>query len=58
MSVCAFNSLPKGEYANLTVVAALSTKSLPITSGMTSLPIKNSYSLTFFDDKSEISLSI
>ena len=51
MSVCAFNSLPNGEYSNLFVVAAFSSKSC---SGKTSLPVKNSYLLTFPDDKAEI----
>ena len=37
MSVCAFNSLPKGEYLNLFIVAAFSSKSF---SGKTSLPVK------------------
>ena len=51
MSVCAFNSLPNSEYSNLFVVAALSSMSF---TGKTSLPVKNSYLLTFPDDKAEI----
>ena len=51
MSVYAFNSLVKYEYSNLFIVAAFSSKSF---SGKTSLPIKNSYLLTFPDYKAEI----
>ena len=51
MSVCAFNSLPKGEYSNLFIVAAFYSKSF---SNKTSLPVKRSYLLTFHDDKVEI----
>ena len=51
MSNCAFNSLPNGEYLNLFIVAAFSSKSF---SGKTSLPVKNSYLLTFPHDKAEI----
>ena len=51
MSVCAFNSLPNREYSNIFIVAAFSIKSF---SGETSLSIKNSYLLTFPDDKDEI----
>ena len=51
MSLCAFNSLPNGEYSNLSIVAAFSSKSF---SGKTSLPVRNSYLLTFSDDKAEI----
>ena len=51
MSVCAFNSLPNGENSNLFIVAAFYSKSF---SGKTSLPAKNSYVLTFPDDKAEI----
>ena len=51
MSVCFFNSLPNGEYSNLLIVAALSSKSF---SGKTSLPFKNTYLLIFPDDKAEI----
>ena len=50
MSVCAFNSLPKGEYSNLFIVAAFSSKNF---SGKTFFLIKNLYSLTF-TDKAEI----
>ena len=51
MSVCAFNSLPKGEYSNLLIVAASSNK--PST-GKTSSSVKNSNLLTFPYDKGEI----
>ena len=51
MSVCAFKYLPLGEYSNLFIVAAFSRKSF---SGKTSLLVKNSYLLTFLDDKAEI----
>ena len=48
ISDCAFNSLSKGEYSNYFIVAAFSSKSF---SGKTSFPVKNSYLLTFPDDK-------
>ena len=51
MSVCAVNSLPKGEYSNLFIVASLSSKSF---SGKIYLPVKNSYLLTFPNNKAEI----
>ena len=51
MSNCFFNSLPNGKYSNLFIVAAFSNKSC---SGKTSFPVKNSYLLTFPDDKAEI----
>ena len=51
MSICAFNSLPKGQYSNLFIVAAFSSKAFL---GKTSLPVKNSYILTFPDDKAGI----
>ena len=51
MSACAFNSLPKSQYSNLFIVAAFTNKSF---SGNTSLPVKNSYLLTFPDDKTEM----
>ena len=51
MSVCTFNSSPKEEYSNLFIVAAFSNGSF---SGKTSLPARNSYLLTFPDDKAEI----
>ena len=51
MSVCAFNSLPKEEYSNHFIAAAFSSKSF---SGKTSLVVKNSYLLTFPNDKAEI----
>ena len=50
MSVCAFNSLPNREYSNLCIVATFSSKSF---SGKTSFSDKNSYLLTFPDDKLE-----
>ena len=50
MSVCAYNSLPNGEYSNLFIVAAFSSKSF---FGKTTLPVKNSF-LTIPDDKAEI----
>ena len=49
--VCSFKSLPNGEYSNILIAAAFSSKSF---SGKTSLPVKNLYSLTFSDDKVEI----
>ena len=51
MSVYVFNSLLNSEYSNLYVVAALSSMSF---TDKTSLPVKNSYLLTFPDDKAEI----
>ena len=51
MSVCAYNSLPKGEYSNIFIVAAFSSKSF---SDKTSLLLKNLNLLTFPDDKAEI----
>ena len=51
MLICAFNSLPKAEYSNLFIIAAFASKSF---SGETFLPVKNSYLLTFPDDKAEI----
>ena len=51
MSVCAFNTSPNCEYSNHFIVATFSNKSF---SGKTSLPFKNSYLLTFPDDKAEI----
>ena len=51
MSVCAFNSLPNGEYSNLFIVSALSGKSF---SGKTFVPVKNPCLLTFLHDKAEI----
>ena len=46
-----FSSLPNREYSNLFNKAAFSSKSF---SGKTSLSVKNSYLLTFLDDKAEI----
>ena len=51
MSVCAFNYFPKGEYSNLLIIAAFSSKSLW---GKPSLLVKNSYLLRFSGDKAEI----
>ena len=51
MSVRAFNSFPKGEYSNLFIAAAFFSKSFY---GKISFPVKNSYLLTFPDDKTEI----
>ena len=51
MSVCASNSLPKGECLNIFIVAAFCSMSF---SGKASLSVKNSYLLTFPDDKAEI----
>ena len=51
MSGCTFNYLPNGEYSNLFIAAAFSSKSF---TGKTSLPVKNSYLLAFSNDKSEI----
>ena len=48
MSVCVFNSLPNREYSNLLIVEGFSSKSF---TGKMSLPVKNSYLLTFLDDK-------
>ena len=44
-TVYAFNSLPNGEYSNLFIVAAFSSKSF---SGKISLSVKNLYLLTLF----------
>ena len=51
MSVCAFNSLPNGEYSNILIAAGFSNKSV---FDKTSFPVKNSYLLTFPDDKAGI----
>ena len=51
MSVCAFHSLANREHSNLFTVAAFYCKSF---SGKTSFPVKNSYVLTFIDDKAQI----
>ena len=50
MSVRAFNSLSNGEYSNLFIVAAFSSNYFP---GKASLPVKNSYLLTYPNDKAE-----
>ena len=44
MSVFAYSSFPKGEYSNLFIVAAFSSKSL---FGTASLRVKKSYLLIF-----------
>ena len=49
--ILCFNSLPNGEYSNLFKSAAFLNKYF---SGRTSFPVKNSYLLTFADDKAEI----
>ena len=51
MSVCPFNSLPKGEYSSLYITAAFSSKRFL---GKASLAVKTSSLLTFPDDKAEI----
>ena len=51
MSVCAFNSLLKGEFSNLFIIAAFSNKYF---SGKTPLSVKNSYLQTCPDDKGEM----
>ena len=49
--ILCFNSLPNGEYSNFFNAAAFLNKYF---SGRTSFPVKNSYLLTFADDKAEI----
>ena len=49
MPVCASNSLPYGKHSNLVFAASFFIKS-----GKTSLLVKNSYLLTFCDDKAKI----
>ena len=51
MSVCAFNSLCSGKDSNHLIAAAFSSGFF---SGEASLPVKNLYLLTFYDDKAEI----
>ena len=51
MSACYFDSLPNGEYSNLLIVPAFSSKCF---SGKTSLPVKNSCLLIFPDEKAGI----
>ena len=51
MSACTFDSLPKSKYSNIFNVAAFSTKYF---SDKISLLVKNSYLLTFLDDKADI----
>ena len=51
MSVCFSNSLPNGEFSNLLTVAAFSNSPF---SGKPSLPVKNSYLLTFPKGKVKI----
>ena len=53
MSVYAFNSLPKGKNSNLFIIAAFSRKYFSVKK-KTSLAVRNSYLLTFPDDKAEI----
>ena len=48
MSVCTFNSLPNEEYSNLFIIATFFNKSFPV---------RNSYLLTFPNDKEEIYLN-
>ena len=48
MSVCPFNSFPKSKYSNLFIVEAFYNRSF---SGKTSFPLKNSYLITFTDNK-------
>ena len=48
MSVCAFNSSPKGEYSNLLIAAGFYSKSF---SGKTFFPVKNSHLQIYSDDK-------
>ena len=43
--------MPHGEYSNLVILAVFSSKSF---SGQIYLPVKNSYLLTFPDDKTGI----
>ena len=50
MPVRVFNSLPNGEYSNHLIVVAFPK----YFSGKTSLSVKNSYLLTFPDDKAKI----
>ena len=49
--VCFFNSFPNGVYSNLLIEAAFSSKSF---SGKLSFPVKNSFLLTFPDDKADL----
>ena len=51
MSVCAVNYLPNEEYSNLFIAAAFFINSF---SGKMSLPVQNSYLLTFPYKKVEI----
>ena len=51
MSACAFDSFPNGNFSSLFILAGFSKKYF---SGKTSLPVKNSYFLTYLDDKAEI----
>ena len=55
MLVWFFKSLPHGEYLNLLIVAAFSNSPF---SGKTSSPAKNSYLLTFPDDKANSCFSV
>ena len=51
MSVCAFTFLPNGEHLNFFDATAFSGQLFSIN---TSLPVKNSYLLTFPDNKAEV----
>ena len=51
MSVCPFTSLPNGDYSNLFNSVAFFNKSF---SSKTSFRVKNSFLLTFPDDKAEM----
>ena len=51
MSVCFSNLLPNGDFSNLLIAAAFSSKSF---FGKRSLPAKNSYLLIFPDNKVKI----
>ena len=51
MFVFTFNSVRNGEFSNLFIIAAFSNKSF---SDKKYLPVINSYSLTYPDDKAKI----
>ena len=51
MSLCFSNSLPNGDYSNLLIVAAFSSKSF---SGKISLTVKNSHLLAIIDETAKI----
>ena len=50
MSVCTLSFLPNDELSNLSIVTDFSSKYF---SGNTSLPIKNSFLVGFFNDQAE-----